>query len=150
MNVPSAGGGQAVALQYRFVVRFDGQDLGAFTAISGLSVEVDVMTYAEGGLNGYEQFLPGRLKFSPVTLTRPLQRDSILPKWFSRYAAQPQQSSTAEIIALDTAGETFASWSLYGAYPVKWTGPSFSADGNAVATETLEIRHSGFVAEWGS
>lgn len=28
-------------------------------------------------------------------------------------------------------------------WPTKWTGPSFSATGNEVAVETLEIAHEG-------
>ena len=30
-------------------------------------------------------------------------------------------------------------------YPFRWTGPSFSAEGNAVAKETLELAHHGFI-----
>jgi hypothetical protein len=31
--------------------------------------------------------------------------------------------------------------------PVKWQGPSFSAESAKVATETLEIAHHGFMFE---
>ena len=38
---------------------------------------------------------------------------------------------------------TFA---FHDAFPVRWTGPSFDANGAAVfGTETLEIAHSGMV-----
>ena len=35
---------------------------------------------------------------------------------------------------------------VHDAFPVRWTGPSFDANGAAVfGTETLEIAHSGLV-----
>ena len=33
--------------------------------------------------------------------------------------------------------------SFKGAYPVKWTGPSFNAAQNTVVTEVIEIAHEG-------
>jgi phage tail-like protein len=34
-------------------------------------------------------------------------------------------------------------WTFEQAYPVKWSGPQFKADDNAVAVETLELAHEG-------
>jgi phage tail-like protein len=45
----------------------------------------------------------------------------------------------------DAGGEEVASWNLTGVYPSKWTGPSLDANGKAVATETLELVHNGFL-----
>jgi phage tail-like protein len=36
-----------------------------------------------------------------------------------------------------------ARWNFFRAWPVKYTGPTFSAEGNDVAIETLEIAHEG-------
>jgi phage tail-like protein len=39
------------------------------------------------------------------------------------------------------------SWKLNGVIPVKWQGPSFSAESPKIAVETLEIAHHGFTFE---
>jgi phage tail-like protein len=36
-------------------------------------------------------------------------------------------------------------WDLTGVIPVRWTGPSLSAESAKIATETLELAHHGFL-----
>ncbi|MFL5927444.1 MAG: phage tail protein [Gaiellaceae bacterium] len=139
--------------QFRFVVTIDGKDIGDFTALDGLSAEYNVMQYAEGGENGYEHRLPGQLKYSTIKLSRALDTKSArngggLATWFTTLGGMDSRSSatrTAAITAFDAAGQEIASWNLLDAYPFRWTGPSFSADGNSVAKETLELAHHGFI-----
>jgi phage tail-like protein len=54
---------------------------------------------------------------------------------------------TATIDALTPDMKKLVSWSLEGVIPVKWQGPSFSAESPKVAMETLEIAHHGFKFE---
>jgi phage tail-like protein len=139
--------------QFRFVVTIDGEVIGDFTALEGLSAEYSVMQYAEGGENGFEHRLPGQLKYSTIKLSRPLDgktdpRGGGLATWFTSLGGQFSRSSaakTAAITAFDSTGQKIATWSLVDVYPCRWTGPSFSADGNAVAKETLELAHNGFI-----
>ena len=139
--------------QFRFVVTIDGEQIGDFTALEGLSAEYNVMQYAEGGENGFEHRLPGPLKYSTIKLSRPLDEKSTrggggLAAWFTTLGQQTSRSAatrTAAITAYDSLGEQIASWNLVDAYPFRWTGPSFSSDGNAVAKETLELAHHGFI-----
>ena len=133
--------------QFRFKVTIDGIDIGSFTALDGLSAEYSVMPYSEGGENGYEHHLPGPLRYSTIKLSRALYPGSPLASWFSKFTQRKSRASsvkTAAITALDSSGKVVASWDLYDVYPLKWTGPSFAANGNAVLTETLELRHHGF------
>jgi len=139
--------------QFRFEVTIDGTDIGSFTALEGLSAEYNVMQYAEGGENGFEHRLPGQLKYSTIKLSRPLDAKAAragggLATWFTtlgRLGSRTLATKTAAITAFDAKGEQIASWNLVDAYPFRWTGPSFSADGNAVAKETLELAHHGFI-----
>ena len=141
------------AAQFRFVVTIDGKEIGDFTALEGLSAEYNVMQYAEGGENGFEHRLPGQLKYSTIKLSRALDEKSArngggLASWFTtlgQSASRSQATRTAAITAFDATGEQIASWNLVDAYPFRWTGPSFSADGNSVAKETLELAHHGFI-----
>jgi phage tail-like protein len=133
----------AVAL--RFSVRIDDLDLGAFMKCDGLGIEMKVEEREEGGNNGFVHQLPGRLKFSRVKLTRPINGDSAkVAQWFSSLATAPTRT-TAEIVARRSDGRKVAQWNLIDVLPVRWTGPSLSADSNQVATETLELAHHGFV-----
>lgn len=129
----------------RFEVRIDGVDLGSFTACEGLGAEYEVFEYQEGGQNAYVHRLPGRLKYSTVRLTRPVDESSgRLAAWFSSFQ-QSVKRHTASISAFDGQGNQIAQWNLGGLYPARWTGPGFSAEGNAVAKETLELAHNGFL-----
>jgi phage tail-like protein len=133
----------------RFVVKVDGVDIGSFTGCEGLGAEYEVFEYMEGGENGYVHRLPGRLKFTPVKLTRPVDERSGsasggLAAWFSQLKDQVDRK-TASITAVDARGKQIAQWNLVGVYPSRWTGPSLSSDGNNVPKESIELAHHGFI-----
>jgi phage tail-like protein len=137
---------------FRFSVTIDGTDLGAFTSCEGLAAEYEIEPYHEGGENAYEHRLPGRLKYPNIKLSRPVDAKSAGPGslavWFSRIhqlGGKTGSTKTASITAFDADGEVIARWSLLGAYPCRWTGPNFSADGNMTVKETLELAHHGFL-----
>ena len=46
----------------KFTFEIDGTTIGAFTEVSGLAVQLDVEELAEGGQNGYQHKLLGRMK----------------------------------------------------------------------------------------
>ena len=48
-----------------------------FSEVSGLNAEVEVLSYEEGGKNGFVHKLPGRVKFPNVTLKRGTTRASV-------------------------------------------------------------------------
>jgi phage tail-like protein len=131
----------------RFDVRIDGLDLGSFTALDGLNAEYEVKTYEEGGENGFVHQLPGRVKYTNIKLTRPVDLTSkALAAWFSSMVrGLPTRKSTAVVIAFNDNQEPIAQWALMGVHPVKYTGPSFSVDGARVATESIELAHEGFL-----
>jgi phage tail-like protein len=128
-----------------FSVTIDDQSLGTFTACDGLGLEVTVESREEGGNNSFVHILPGRMKFTNIKLTRPINSDSEkVAKWFAGMNGTIKRT-TAEIKAMTLEGKSVAVWDLMGVIPVRWTGPSFSLDGAKVATETLELAHHGFI-----
>ena len=132
-----------------FKVSIDEIDLGTFTSCDGLSLEVQTEDREEGGNNGFVWKLPVRIKYSNIKLTRPLGPDSgKVAKWFAGMANGVKRT-TAEISALTPDGKPLVGWKLNDVIPVKWQGPSFSAESPKVATETLEIAHHGFSMEGG-
>lgn len=136
------------AVSVYFRVTIDGHDLGAFTSCEGLSFEIDVETREEGGNNGFVHQLPGRIRYPNITFTRPVNGESQkLATWFRSMGGRIKRTN-GEIAALTADGqEKVASWSLEGVIPVRWSGPTFSAEDVRVATETFEIAHHGFLGE---
>jgi phage tail-like protein len=127
-----------------------GYDLGIFISCEGLSLEVQTEDREEGGNNGFVWKLPVRLKYSNVKFTRPVGPGSAeIAKWFADMGTTVKRT-TAEITALTTQGKPLVTWKLDGVVPVRWQGPSFSAESPKVATETLEIAHHGFLLEKGA
>jgi phage tail-like protein len=127
-----------------FTVDIDSCKLGAFTTCDGLSMDVETEDRIEGGNNGFVHKLPVRIKYSNVKFTRPVGPESAkVAQWLAEMADGVTRA-TATIEALTPDGETLVSWTLQGVIPVKWQGPSFSAESPKVAMETLEIAHHGF------
>ena len=130
---------------FGFRVRIDGEDLGDWSKCDGLSVEYELKEYAEGGENSFVHKIPGRVKYQNVKLTRVVNEDSKkVALWLTSLQATVRRQ-TAEIAALGRSGKEITTWKLQGVYPAKWTGPSFDAGSNQVATETLELVHNGFL-----
>ncbi len=135
----------------QFIFEVDGVRVGAFTEVSGLTVEVDMSEeIKEGGQNEYIHRLPGRLKWSNLVLKRGTT-DSNLFDWFKATSGEGFEENrgrlertTAALAMVDGMGEIVRTWVFYDAFPVKWTGPKFAATSNEVAMEELEVAHHGF------
>jgi phage tail-like protein len=133
------------AVSVCFSVKIDGHDLGSFMSCDGLSFQVHIEEREEGGNNTFVHQLPGRIKYSNIKLTRPINADSgTIARWFATMTV-PIKRTQAEIRAMTLDGKTVATWGLTGVIPVKWSGPSMSSESPKVATETLEIAHHGFL-----
>ena len=128
-----------------FVLRVDNHDLGTFTSCDGLGVQVEVEPIEEGGNHFFVHQLPGRLKYDNVKFTRVINGDTQkVAQWFAGMASSVNRTN-AQIVAKTAHGDTVAQWGLLDAIPVRWTGPQLSAESTAVATETLELAHHGFM-----
>jgi phage tail-like protein len=134
-------------LSLRFDVSIDGVQVATFTGCSGLAAEYESFEWKEGGDNGTTVHLPGRLSYGTVKLTRAVDSDSgKLAAWFSQQRQQPARRM-AVIQLYDGNGSTVTSWKLEGAWPVRYSGPMLatSAEGDAIAVETLELSHQGWL-----
>jgi phage tail-like protein len=137
------------AVSVRFVVKLDDVDLGSFSSCEGLGAEVVMETREEGGNNGLVWQLPTRLKYPNIKLTRPLGKETeSIAKWFASMATGYTRR-TATIEAMRADGTIVAQWGLLDVVPVRWSGPSLSADSPKIVTETVEIAHHGFLPSSG-
>jgi len=134
---------------FKFHVEIGNIKEAAFDECSGLEKSNDVFEYQEGGFNDFVHKLPGRTKYSNVTLKRGYTRSNELFKWFKEMdeALQTGKGITRQNVTITLYStvkqEDVIRWTLLDAFPVKWTGPSFRAGEAAVAVESLEFAHSG-------
>jgi phage tail-like protein len=134
------------AVSVYFDVQVDGLDLGAFTGCDGLNVEVVIEQREEGGVNSFVHQLPGRIKYTNVKLTRPVNADTAkIVAWLATMNRGIIRRTQAQIIAKNHDAVPVHRWTLTGVIPVRWQGPSLSVDSPKVATETLELAHHGFL-----
>jgi phage tail-like protein len=131
----------------RFNVVIDGQDLGSFTSLDGLTAEYEVRTYSEGGENGFVHQLPGRLKYGNIKVTRPVDLQSkALGTWFRLLAKGVNaRRHIATVVAFNDNSDPVAEWTFLDVWPVRYAGPSFSTDSAKVAVETFEFAHNGLL-----
>jgi phage tail-like protein len=127
-------------------------EIGAFTEVSGLSVQIDVEELAEGGQNAYTHKLLGRMKWPNIVFKRGLINSDDLFTWLLQFSGEgfnakgnKIESTTGAISVMDAKSETpFRTWNLLGVKPVKWTGPRLAASSRDLAVEELEVCHCGF------
>jgi phage tail-like protein len=132
----------------RFYVMIDALAHAVFTEVSGIQVESEVMDYAEGGNNGFVHRLPGRTKFSNITLKRGMTSSNELFVWYMLIVqGKSFLRRNLTIIMYNPAGLLVTTWHYVNAYPVKWVGPQLTASGTQAAVETLELAHEGMLID---
>jgi len=126
---------------HKFVLKIPDIDtIGFFLHCSGLELSFDVYEYHEGGNNDFVHRLPGGLHYPNLVLSRGLTKEDALLKWFW---ATHTQAERKEISLTLQNGADERTWTFADAFPVRWTGPQIDIDGSSIATEMLEIAHSG-------
>ncbi len=138
-------------------VEINGEVIAEFTEVSGLEAEVDVFEYEEGGNNLFIHKLPGRVKYPNVTLKHGITDTTDLWDWFNMIMSRTVEKGKTYIDSIacknitlklyDGSGTVRREWHLTNAYPVKWTGPSFKADENAITIEAIELVHQGLTMD---
>jgi phage tail-like protein len=126
-----------------------------WTEISGLSFTVEVLEHAEGGENGFTHKFPGRFNYPNITLTRGITANDGFHNWIKSIEAKGPSNKerwaakfSVTINLLSASGTNILrSWTLHDAFPVSWTGPSFTAASDNFLTEQLVLAHSGFSVE---
>lgn len=134
----------------RFLFEVDGVEIGTFSEVSGLSVEVAVDPVEEGGQNQFIHKLPGRMEWPNIVLKRGITQSDQLFEWLSRTSGDGYEKeksldrNSAAITVLNGTGDRLRTWVMDKALPVKWNGPQFASGSDAFAEEELEIAHHGF------
>jgi phage tail-like protein len=133
---------------FNFVVLIDGNEIAAFSEVSGLDSENTPIEYREGAdaTNAMRQ-LPGIEKYSHVTLKRGVTGSTALWDWRKevRDGGSSFPPSRNVVIKLlneqHDRGSPGMTWTLTNAWPMKITGPTMNAKGNDFAVEQVDLAH---------
>ena len=111
----------------------------AFQSVTGLGGELEVMTYAEGGVNDHVHQLPVRHSWSRITLKRGITISKELHEWVESVRNGVANRKNGAIVLLDDDRKPVVRWRFVNAFPRKWEGPNLDAKGSDVAIETLTL-----------
>jgi phage tail-like protein len=131
---------------FNFVVEFDGEELAAFSEVSGLDSENQPIEYREGAdaINAPRK-LPGIERYPNAMLKRGITGSLALWTWRQEVRDGGSTFPPARTVTIKLLNEKndrdnpAMTWTLTNAWPAKLSGPSLNAKGNDFAVETLEL-----------
>jgi len=130
---------------FKFRVEIDGIQTAAFSEATTPDSTTDSVDYREGTDPTTQRKLSGLTKYGNITLKKGLTDFMELYEW----RKQVEQSGASKarknmsLILIDEEGNDKARWDIVEAWPTKYDASDFSAKGNEVIIETLEIVHEG-------
>lgn len=130
---------------YRFRVVIDGIQIASFSDASVPDISVDTVGYREGTDAPYERKLSGLVKYGNISLKKGLTDSLDLYNWHQQVVQKGAAGArkNLSLILIDEAGDDKAQWDVVEAWPIKYDPSDFSAKGNDVMVETLELVHEG-------
>jgi len=130
---------------FRFRVELDGIETAAFSEATVPDSTTDPVDYREGTDPTHQRKLSGLTKFGNVTLKKGITDNLELYTW--RKSVEETGAIGARqnisLILVDEEGNDKCRWNIVDAWPTKYDPSDFSAKGNEVLIETLEIVHEG-------
>ena len=127
----------------KFSVEMDGLLVASFKECNGLGGEIEVEQVSEGGLNGYQHQLPGRVTWGNVTLSAGILSATSIWSWFHDVSMGEIERRNVSIVMHLQMGFEAMRWNLEKAYPVSYEGPSFTAGSTDALVHSLELAHHG-------
>ncbi len=131
---------------YNYKVSIDGETI-AFSQVTGLSMSYATSMYKESPT---EAGAPGpvvrRVPSQPADVTITLQKGVVRGKsvatlfnWINSKRLNLIQKKDIRIDLCDENGDATISWTVHNAFPTKLDAPSFDANNNDAAVESLQL-----------
>lgn len=131
--------------KFKFRLTIPGLPSGiGFQKVSGLSQEVGVTEYDEGGYD-YTHKLPGRPKVGEVTAERGSYADKSFQNLLQKTLTDKSMRNTIILEQLDRYGKAVRTYKLAEAWVSKWEGSDFDASSDDVAIEKITIQFEYFL-----
>jgi phage tail-like protein len=133
---------------FNFLVEIDGITVAAFSEVSGLASETEVIEYRTGSdkLNTVRK-LPGLTRYANIVLKRGITQDRQLWNWRRAIEQGTADRRNGSIALLDDARNPVVRWHFVNGWVTKYDGPDLNAKANDVAIETIEIAHEGLTLD---
>lgn len=137
------------ATNFHFAVNWGGTNIG-FTEVSGLSIELDVVSYRNGASpDSSAGLMPGHRKFAPVVLKRGVKKDDAdFFQWINTANLNTIERRDVAITLLNERHEPMVAWRLKNAFPFKLEYSPLNANQSAVLMESLSLAHEGLTVEY--
>ncbi len=134
---------------FHFGLEVAGTLSGLFTHVGGLGSETEVVEHkviSEGKVEAV-MMVPGRLKWTPITLKRGVTGNLDIWDWRQKVVEGKMKDArkAASIIAYSEDGTAVARWNLTNAWPSKVTGPEFDSTTGNIMFEEVTIVFEGVV-----
>jgi len=114
----------------------------AFQRVSGLSRELEVSQYREGGENARNLWLAEKINHGSLVLERGVANASVLTTQFDRVLRRESSLwANVVILLLNASNIPVTTWTLTHALPVRWQVGDLDASNNTVLINTLELRY---------
>lgn len=139
-------------VSHSFFMEIDGAVFSHLSGVSGLDVEVEVVSVTQVGANGQRQTvkaLGGQIKSPDLTLTRMAPADAgndKLWKWFNDIrdkgmanAKMTEQRKNGSIVIYDTMNVEVSRFNFFNAWPSKITTDALSVDSNDAVKESITL-----------
>ena len=121
-----------------FRVEIEGVTQGAFTAVHGLEISVDVINYADGS-DPISRKRPGRVRYSNIVLKRGYLNSTELWDWFRTVADGRVERKAGSIILLADDSTEVTRYNFFEAWPCRWKGFDFDAGYSDALVEEIEL-----------
>lgn len=137
---------------YNYKVEIDGQTVG-FSEVSGLTIDHETTTYTESPIDGTGprwMYMPAQSKSVTVTLKKGVVTGVSVPvmfEWINSIQLNRVEKKDIYVRLCDETGAAVVSWKVINAFPTKLDAPSFTADSNDAAIESMEVMADGVVVE---
>ena len=131
---------------FNFVVDIQGMRAG-FSECGGLTTETDIVEYREGNEDITVRKIPGKRKYTQISLKRGFTQSKDLWEWRKKVIEGQTQRLSGTITLLDEGRKPALVWRFFEGWPSKWAGPALNAKNNEIAIEELEIAHEGVELE---
>ncbi|MEX0761363.1 MAG: phage tail protein [Dehalococcoidia bacterium] len=123
---------------FNFKVEIEGVTQGAFTLVSGIESEVEVVEYRDGD-DMVLRKRPGRTKYSNITLKRGYTASPELWNWFRTVVDGRVERKAGSIILLGPNGEEIERYNFFEAWPVRYRNYELGGADSDTVIEEIEI-----------
>ncbi|MGB3464675.1 MAG: phage tail protein [Cyclobacteriaceae bacterium] len=124
---------------------YEGKEDAGFQEVTGLTTEIGMEEYREGGENRFAHRLPNPVTYSNIVLKRGLLQGSAMFAWYKK-SVESFEFTTYDlnIILLNENREPLQAWNVVSAYPVKWEVSGLNAMDAQVVVDAVELRFQYF------